>query len=124
MFKVYEVNDGGLPPHGILEVVRRDGLPIRAKISLEDVERVQKYGANDLFSWRAHKVGKGYAIFLYLEKMNYMTLGQFIMQPPLGKMVWHLNGDHLDNRRANLTIPGVKSFQPIDWSKKMTNSGF
>lgn len=48
----------------------------------------------------------GYAYFSVWRdgKSNPQTLHGFLMQPPDGSHVDHINGDKLDNRRANLRV--------------------
>ncbi len=61
-----------------------------AKIDIEDIGRVK------LSCWHYSKVG--------YPCSNRVTLHRMIMNPPVGMVVDHINGDKLDNRRINLRI--------------------
>lgn len=64
----------------------------------EDIENVNK------FKWTyAH----GYALSSYRKSLNvrgFIYLHRLIMKPPKDKVIDHINGNRLDNRKSNLRI--------------------
>lgn len=78
-----------------------------AKVDDDDFERVSNY------KWCAdfrRKLGKYYAIRGHRVNKKHITtrLHRFIMNPPKGMVVDHINGDTLDNRKSNLRVCTVQ----------------
>jgi hypothetical protein len=91
-----------------------------AKIDDEDAERV--------FSrkWRVFLGNKGH---LYAASGRAELMHRFILDAPRGMQVDHINGDGLDNRRANIRLATISqnlANQPsrLVWSKRATTSRY
>lgn len=82
-----------------------------AMVSDEDFERVSK------FKWTAHHKSRGGSKLYATRKSKKgepgwtdrasrceISMHRFIMDPPEGMVVDHINGDTLDNRRENLEV--------------------
>lgn len=72
----------------------RKATPIYAKISVSDVGIVERY------KWVWSK--RNGVVTLY--DGTHIKLHRMLLQPPRDKVVDHINGDKLDNRRENLRI--------------------
>lgn len=99
-----------------------------AKIDDSDFESVSQ------FSWCAAKRGRGYYADRKLNYANpHRALHSFLMNPPKGMQVHHMDGDGLNNQRSNLRIVtrrqnnqgfvrlrvGKKSiFRGVTWNRK------
>jgi hypothetical protein len=67
--------------------------------------------------------GKNYpAVLIGPNPPRFVSLSRFIMKPPPGMVVDHINGDRLDNRRENLRITNHR--QNALNTKARNNSGF
>ncbi len=64
----------------------------RVKIDIDDIDKVKEY------RWSLDNHG-----YIVNGKMRF-RLHRFIMNAPKGKVVDHINGDKLDNRKCNLRI--------------------
>lgn len=53
-----------------------------------------------------------------------ITMHRFIVQPPIGFIVDHVNGNHLDNRRSNLRICNFRQNQQNKKISKSNKSGY
>lgn len=71
-----------------------------AIIDAQDYERAQSIRWFAI--WKPHH-GKFY-VNGYVGRNKYIRLQNFLMKPPLGLFVDHINRDPLDNRRSNLRI--------------------
>ena len=83
----------------------------RAKISLEDIDKVR------YIKW--YKDKHGYAI-----NRTYGSLHRYIMDCPDDKVIDHINRDRLDNRRINLRICTAQENQMNKSKQKNNNSSF
>ncbi len=100
-----------------------------AMVDPEDFARVSQY------SWRALGKGNtwyaGHAFSSAPKTYHYELLHRFILNAPPGVEVDHINGDGLDNRRANLRLAttsqnqanrrkglgGLSRFKGVRWNK-------
>lgn len=98
------------------------------KVDQKDFEKLSVYkwfAKPERMTWyamRNQRIGKGAKCFI---------MHRVIMEPPKGMVVDHINGDGLDNRRANLRIctiqenscnrrilgTGTSQFKGVSWSK-------
>lgn len=82
----------------------------------------KKY-AGDIIGLRFSGTGNIYpAILLGTNPTRLISLSRFIMNPPMGLVVDHINGDRFDNRRENLRIATYR--QNALNIKSRTNTGF
>ncbi len=89
-----------------------------ALVDDEDFEDVKKYKWR--FNNKAYKNPGG----VYCYSLGNIRLPNFILKPPKGKYVYHINGSNLDNRKSNLKLLSedqIKSAQPPN---KLNRSGF
>lgn len=97
----------------------------RGRVAIVDAE---DYEMLSQFNWC---VNGGYAYNTACGPMH-----RFLLAPPSGAMVDHMNGDKLDNRRSNLRIcsnsqnqanrqvfRGVSPFKGVVWQKRKNNTG-
>ena len=71
---------------------RKGNEKARAKIDIDDIDKVKEY------RWNLDNYG-------YVKCTNKgIFIHRFIMNAPKGKSVDHINGDKLDNRKCNLRI--------------------
>jgi len=77
-----------------------------AMIDDEDLERVSKYkwrsGGNTYVSKAGHKTTYIYARAVHPKTKKVVHLSRLILNARKGRIVDHINGDTLDNRKANL----------------------
>lgn len=72
-----------------------------AIVDIEDLERLSKY------KWHVHRYGNTYYAARVVRSKNstfHVYMHRQIMHCPRGKVVHHLNGNGLDNRKENLLI--------------------
>ena len=75
---------------------RPDGTPYIAVVDPADLERVSVY------KWRVDLAnGKVYAT-ARVSKFRTVLMHRLLLNAPYGSRVFHLDGDTLNNRRANL----------------------
>lgn len=74
-----------------------------AIIDLADLEDVGRYSWHARFS-RNGLVYAGRSRWADVEPGIPILLHRFLMRPPLGMVIDHINGDGLDNRRRNLRV--------------------
>lgn len=70
-----------------------------ALVDPEDFERIKKY------KWHVHRYGSTYYAAREVKSKNstfHVYMHRQIMHTPRGKVVHHLNGRGLDNRKKNL----------------------
>lgn len=86
-----------------------------ALVDDEDFDRVSKY------NWSARKFSNGFYAYRgwvdsKTKKVKNHSLGVFLLNPPKGSVVDHLNGNPLDNRKSNLR---VASKQQNTWNRSV-----
>lgn len=64
----------------------------------------EDYPSVSRFKWCANEKECGTYAVTYVRGYGYLTLHSFLMQPPPGKVVDHIDGDSLNNRRSNLRV--------------------
>lgn len=72
-----------------------------ATVDIEDFERLSKY------KWHVHRWGNTYYAARLVRSKNstyHVYMHRQITHCPRGKVVHHLNGRGLDNRKANLLV--------------------
>lgn len=72
-----------------------------ATVDIEDFERLKKY------KWHIHRFGNTYYAARVVKTKNssfHVYMHRQITHCPAGKVVHHLNGCGLDNRKSNLLI--------------------
>lgn len=72
-----------------------------ATVDPEDLERLSKY------KWHVHRYGNTYYAARVVRSKNstyHVYMHRQIMHCPRGKVVHHLNGNGLDNRKVNLLV--------------------
>jgi len=72
-----------------------------ATVDIEDLERLSKY------KWHVHRYGNTYYAARVVRSKNstfHVYMHRQIMHCPRGKVVHHLNGNGLDNRKINLLV--------------------
>ena len=72
-----------------------------ATVDIEDFERLKRY------KWHVHRWGNTYYAARVVRSKNstfHVYMHRQIMHCPRGKVVHHLNGRGLDNRKANLLV--------------------
>ena len=75
-----------------------------AIIDDEDFENVNRHKWYLAHSYAVRRVTNHNWKVLGLPKQRELSMHRFLMNPPSGKHVDHINGDALDNRRCNLRI--------------------
>ncbi|MBW9155262.1 hypothetical protein KTC93_01245 [Clostridium tagluense] len=92
----------------ILKLVKKDGTTIDGKIDTQDLKKVLEKGLwfaewnKDLNNYLAQNLGT-----YYIEEKKYrrkQSLQSFILDVHPKAPVRHINGDSLDNRKANLEV--------------------
>lgn len=86
-------------------------------IDLEDIDLVQEY------NWSTGSIGK-YFYALRNDKGHRIYLHRFILRAPANTVVDHINGDTLDNRKANIRITDKRGNACNSVSRPNTSSRF
>jgi hypothetical protein len=72
------------------------------------------------FKWQLHRDGKG---GLY-AKRDKVFMHRYILEPPTGTQIDHINGNGLDNQRANLRFATYAENQQNSSGRKVKSSRF
>lgn len=93
-----------------ISLKKKNGSTVDAKIDAEDLQRVLDSG-----TWFAewHKDYNSYLVMNYINADNHkekQSLQSFILEVDPRTPIRHLNGDTLDNRKANLEIYNKNSY--------------
>lgn len=70
-------------------------------IDSDDYERLK---ADNLLKWNAQKAGKRFYVSRNTSNSGKLYLHRYVMRAPPGFCIDHINGDPLDNRKANLRV--------------------
>lgn len=81
--------------YAVMQYMSKAGVITETLISLEDVNEVAKY------RWNPNTTNQG-KTYMKNKKLGY--LHRFLMNSPEGRVVDHISGDSLDNRRSNLRV--------------------
>jgi hypothetical protein len=73
------------------------------------------------WNWTASKTRGG---LFYVKKSGAMSMHAYLMNPPEGTQVHHINGDGLDNRRSNLAIVTLQQNMQYRRMFKNNTSGY
>lgn len=106
----YRIEDGVV----YIEIISK-GVTHEMLIDEDDLERVSELD-------RSFSLTNGYAKFMVNRKS--IRFHRFILNPPEGKMIDHINGNKLDNRKANLrAVTNQENCNNPNNKRKVSKSG-